>query len=177
MADVNYQLTMSLGLGSTDPRPLAHNLVAIGEVEAVEDFFFLGANAGARLGGSSSFAESIDAINFNADRGSQSFSVGLMPRFVAHLNRYVDLVTNNAVNYVTLQRRQCGGETVIRVRGCISVPAAGVTSARGVGGPTRRSAGPRTSPTAHAIRTRSRAKLGVGYPINAHLLAAWQCGL
>ena len=54
MADVNYQLTMSLGLGSTDPRPLAHNLVAIGEVEAVEDFFFLGANAGARLGGTSS---------------------------------------------------------------------------------------------------------------------------
>ena len=69
MADVNYRLTMSLGLGSTDPRPLAHNLVAIGEVEAVEDFFFLGANAGARLGGSSSFAESSRCDQFQRRSG------------------------------------------------------------------------------------------------------------
>lgn len=170
MADVNYQLTMSLGLGSTDPRPLAHNLVAIGEVEAVEDFFFLGANAGARLGGSSSFAESIDAINFNADQGRQSFSVGLMPRFVAHLNRYVDLVSNNAVNYVTYSDDSAGGDdssfgTRLHI---------GARSGRYFGPWSWRAdaAQRKTTYQSDSTRdsTRSHAELGIGYPINAHLL-------
>jgi uncharacterized protein (PEP-CTERM system associated) len=175
-ADVNYRLTLSLGLGSTDPRPLAHNLVAVGEVEAVEDFFFLGANAGARLGGSSSFAESIDAINFNADQGRQSFSVGLMPRFVAHLNRYVDLVSNNAVNYVTYSDDSAGGDdssfgTRLHI---------GARSGRYFGPWSWRADASerKTEYPSDSARdsTRSRAEFGVGYPINAHFLLRGSAG-
>ena len=100
-ADVNYRLTMSYGTGSTDPRPFAHNLLARGEVEAVENFFFLGATAGARLsGGTGGGSTPVDAINFNADGGSQSFSLRVTPKFRAHLNRYADLVSNNSVDVV-----------------------------------------------------------------------------
>ena len=100
-ADINYRLVMSLGTGDTDPRPLAHNLIARGDVEAIEDFFFLGANAGASLGGNSSSTGPVDAINFNEDDGRQSFSFGVQPRFVAPLNRYVTLYSNNSIDYVT----------------------------------------------------------------------------
>lgn len=100
-ADINYRLVMSLGTGDTDPRPLAHNLIARGEVEAIEDFFYLGASAGARLSGNSSSTGPVDAINFNEDDGRQSFSFGVQPRFVAPLNPYVTLYSNNSINFVT----------------------------------------------------------------------------
>jgi uncharacterized protein (PEP-CTERM system associated) len=176
MADVNYRLTMSLGLGSTDPKPLAHNLVALGEVEVVEDFFFLGANAGARLGGASSVAESVDEINFNADNGRQSFSLGLMPRFVAHLNRYVDLVSNNAINYVTYSGDSAGGNDDSLFTGL----HIGARSGRYFGPWSWRAeaAERKTTYQSDSTRdnTRSYAELGVRYPLNAHLLLRGSAG-
>ncbi len=166
-ADVNYRLTMSLGLGSTDPRPLAHNLVALGEVEVVEDFFFLGANAGARLGGRSSFAGPVDEINFNADGGRQSFSVGLTPRFLAHLNRYVDLVSNNAINYVTFSEDSAGGNGDSR----FARLNFGARSGRYFG-PWSWLADMSQSKTKYDTRDdkRTLARLAVRYPINPHFL-------
>jgi uncharacterized protein (PEP-CTERM system associated) len=98
-ANVNYQPTFSVGSGSTDPEFLTHNLVARGRLEAVEDVFFLGANAGAQLYGDSNYASGVDAINVNAD-GGQSYSFGLTPEFRFRLNRYANIVSQNSINYV-----------------------------------------------------------------------------
>jgi uncharacterized protein (PEP-CTERM system associated) len=172
-ADINYRLTASLGLGSTDPRPLAHNLVARGEVEAVEDFFFLGATAGARLGGTSSLAGPVDAINFNADGGSQSFSLGLQPRFVAHLNRYVDLVSDNRfdlVAYTSDSERSDDSRS-----GRLHV---GARSGRYFG-PWSWRADLSEQTTRYDSRddeTRSYARLTASYPIDTHFLLSGSVG-
>lgn len=97
-ADLSYRLTASVGTNDTDPRDFAHNLNATGQVEVVEDFFFLGGRAGARLVGDSPTSGPVDAIN---GEGSQSFSLALLPEFRHRLNRYANLVSRNAIDYVT----------------------------------------------------------------------------
>ena len=98
-ANVNYRPTFSVGGGTTDPKFLTHDLIARGQVEAIEDVFFLGANAGARLYGNEGIAGSVDSININSD-GGQSYSLGVTPEFRFHLNRYADLVSRNNFNSV-----------------------------------------------------------------------------
>lgn len=107
-ADLSYGLTASAGTGDTDPLGLSHNLLARGQVEAIEDFFFLGADASARLIGNSATAGRVDAINANAD-GRQSYSLRLTPQFRHRLNRYADIVSNNAVDYVTYSGDNASG--------------------------------------------------------------------
>ncbi len=97
-ADLSYRLTASVGLGDIDPRGVSHNLNANGQVEVVEDFFFLGGRAGARLVGDSLTSGPVDPIN---DEGSQSFSLAVLPEFRHRLNRYANLVSRNAIDYVT----------------------------------------------------------------------------
>ncbi|MCB1775446.1 MAG: TIGR03016 family PEP-CTERM system-associated outer membrane protein [Gammaproteobacteria bacterium] len=98
-ANVNYRPTFSVGGGTTDPKFLTHDLIARGQVEAIEDVFFLGANASARLYGNEGIAGSVDSININSD-GGQSYSLGVTPEFRFHLNRYADLVSRNNFNKV-----------------------------------------------------------------------------
>ena len=99
-ADLNYRLTASKGFGDTDPASLAHSLNARGRMELIDDLFFLGANAAARLVGDSSTSGAIDSINVDSS-GRQSYSLQLTPEFRHHLNRYADIVSRNTFNYVT----------------------------------------------------------------------------
>lgn len=99
-ADINYRLTTSVGTGSIDPKNLSHSLRARGRVEVVDNAFFIGANASARLVGNSATSGIVDSINVNTD-GSQSYSMEITPEFRHHLNRYADIVSNNRLNYVT----------------------------------------------------------------------------
>lgn len=108
-ADIDYELTAATGTSDTDPERISHNLRAEGEVEAVEDFFFLGANAGARLVGRDANSGQVDAINSRSD-GVQTYSVGLTPRFRHHLNKYADIVSENEIDYVTFDRD--GGSSI-----------------------------------------------------------------
>ncbi len=109
-ADIDYQLTLATGTGDTDPETMSHRLRAQGEVEAIEDFFFLGANAGARLVGRDATSGPVDAINARSD-GTQSYSVGLTPRFRHRLNKYADIVSDNEIDYVTYDRNGSEGNT------------------------------------------------------------------
>jgi uncharacterized protein (PEP-CTERM system associated) len=97
---VSVKPTFSVGSGSTDPRFLTNEGFARGRMEVVEDVFFLGANAGARLYGNSGIAGGVDAINVNSD-GGQSYSAALQPEFRFRPNRYVEVVSNNSIDYVT----------------------------------------------------------------------------
>lgn len=99
-ADVNYQLTTSIGTGDTDPRGLSHNLTATGRLEAVEDRLFIGANAAARLAGRTATSGPVDPVNARSD-GVQSYSVGIQPEYRQHINRYADFVSQNSIDYVT----------------------------------------------------------------------------
>jgi len=99
-ADINYRLTMSAGTSNSDPRPLAHNLVAKGNVDVIENFFTLGGTAAARVSGGSSSSGPVDEINFNADNGQQSFSYGVTPQFRARINRHANFVSNNSLDWV-----------------------------------------------------------------------------
>ena len=98
-AKVDYALTASLGGSDTDPEPLTHDLSAEGEVEAIEDFFFLGAQASAKLVGDSATSGRVDSINADTD-GRQTYSLSVTPVFRHRLNRYADFVSNNAIDYV-----------------------------------------------------------------------------
>ncbi len=109
-ADIDYQLTLATGTGDTDPETMSHRLRAQGEVEAIEDFFFLGANAGARLVGRDATSGPVDSINARSD-GTQSYSVGLTPRFRHRLNKYADIVSDNEIDYVTYDRNGSDGNT------------------------------------------------------------------
>ena len=82
-ADVNYNPTISLGNSDTDPKFLTHELLARSRLEAVEDRFFVGADASARLTGSTSSGAQVDAINYNSEGGQQSYSFGLTPEYIA----------------------------------------------------------------------------------------------
>ncbi len=99
-ADIDYSLTASIGGGSTDPESLSHNLRGTGRVEVIDNMFFLGANASARLVGTSATSGTVDSINARSD-GTQSYSFEITPEFRHHLNRYADIVSRNSVNYVT----------------------------------------------------------------------------
>ena len=100
-ANAHYRLTLSEGTGDTNPRPIAHSLLAAGEVEAIEDFFFLGGEATARLSsGDGTTTSNVDSINFDRRGGQQSYSLRVKPIFKHHLNRYADFVSNNSVDYV-----------------------------------------------------------------------------
>ena len=101
--NVHLRPTFSVGTGDTDPRFMTNEGYARGRMEVVEDVFFLGASASARLGGDTGIAGPVDAINVNTD-GYQSYSIGLAPEFRAHLNKYADLVSNNSVDYVWYNR-------------------------------------------------------------------------
>ena len=84
--NVHLRPTFSVGTGDTDPRFMTNEGYARGRMEVVEDVFFLGASASARLGGDTGIAGPVDAINVNTD-GYQSYSIGLAPEFRAHLNK------------------------------------------------------------------------------------------
>lgn len=99
-ADIDYSLTASIGGGSTDPESLSHNLRGSGRTEIIENKFFLGANASARLVGTSATSGAVDAINVRSD-GTQSYSFEILPEFRHHLNKYADIVSRNSINYVT----------------------------------------------------------------------------
>lgn len=162
-ADVNYRLTMSTGFGGADPRPFGHDLLARGNVEVVEDFFFLGARAGARMSGTSLGSTPVDSINFNTDSGRQSFSLGIDPEFRAHVNRYVDFVSRNAVDFVTYSDDSQGGNNDSQ-----SVTLhAGVRNTRHYG-PLSWSADARHRETSYDDRddTRSEVTAGAGYRIS-----------
>ena len=59
-ADINYNPTISVGSGDTDPKFLTHEGLARSRLEAVEDRFFIGADASARLTGSTSTSAPVD---------------------------------------------------------------------------------------------------------------------
>jgi len=99
-ANLNYSLTASAGTDDMDPRPLAHNGFGSVRVEAVEDFFWLGAQATARLSGGSRNSGPVDAINANTDGANQTFSFAIKPEFRHHLNRYAEIVSLNSFDYV-----------------------------------------------------------------------------
>ena len=98
-ASVDYGLTASLGSSNTDPEALSHDLRAEGELEAIENFFFLGGRAGAALVGNSATSGRVDSISANND-GRQTYSLEITPRFRHRLNRYANIVSNNAIDYV-----------------------------------------------------------------------------
>jgi len=100
-ANINYAPNLAVGFDDTDPEALTHDLLATGRLEVVPDTFFLGANAAAGITGTSSTGGPVDAINFNTDGGQQTFSLALLPEFRRHLNRYVDIVSNNSIDIVT----------------------------------------------------------------------------
>lgn len=99
-ADINYRLTTSIGSSDTNPRGLSHNLVATGEVEAIEDLLTIGAEAGAALVGNDATSGPIDAINVTSD-GTQTYSLRVSPVLRHRFNRYVNFVSRNSVDYVT----------------------------------------------------------------------------
>ena len=98
-ASVDYGLTASLGSSNTDPEALTHDLRAEGDLEAIENFFFLGARASATLVGNSATSGNVDSINVNSD-GRQSYSIAILPSFRHRLNRYANIVSNNEFDYV-----------------------------------------------------------------------------
>ena len=98
-ANIAYGLTASLGSSDTDPEAITHDLTAEGDLEAIENFFFLGARASATLVGNSATSGNVDAINVNSD-GRQSYSFALLPSFRHRLNRYANIVSNNEIDYV-----------------------------------------------------------------------------
>ncbi len=76
--------TIAVGIGDTDPKFLTHGLFGNGRLEAVENRFFIGADARAGLNGANSSAETVDAINFNSANGQQSYSFGITPEYRQH---------------------------------------------------------------------------------------------
>lgn len=108
-ARVNYGLTASLGSSDTDPEALTHDLTAEGDLEAIENFFFLGAQASAKLVGDSATSGNVDSINVNSD-GRQTYSLQLTPTFRHRLNRYANIVSNNVVDYVDHTGGSGGGD-------------------------------------------------------------------
>lgn len=107
--DIFYQPTISVGNGSTDPEFLTHQGVGTGRIEAVKNRFFIGANASARLTGSSTGGGQVDAINYNSSGGQQSYSLGLSPEYRQHLSRYANLVARSNFNWVTYSGNDDGG--------------------------------------------------------------------
>ena len=103
--NVVYTPTFSVGGGSTDPRFFTNDLIARGEIDVVDEVFVLGLNAGAGLQGSTGLASDVDAINVDTDDGRQYYSLGIEPKFFAHLNRYADLVSLNSWNAVWYSRQ------------------------------------------------------------------------
>jgi uncharacterized protein (PEP-CTERM system associated) len=100
-ADINYSPTISVGNSDTDPEFLTHELLARSRLEAVEDRFFIGADASARVTGDTSSGAQVDAVNYNSDGGQQSYSFGLTPEYRQHINRYANFVSRNRVDWVT----------------------------------------------------------------------------
>jgi len=101
VANINYNPTVAIGTGDTNPKFLTHGLFANGRLEAVENRFFIGADARAGLNGANSSAETVDAINFNSADGQQSYSFGITPEYRQPLNRYATFVSNNRFDWVT----------------------------------------------------------------------------
>ena len=99
-ANVAYRLTASQGTGSTDSKALAHNLHALGRVELIDQFFWLGGNASAQLVGNNASSGPVDSINVGST-GRQSYAFQLTPEFRHHLGRYMDIVSKNSIDYVT----------------------------------------------------------------------------
>jgi len=99
-ANINYTPTISVGFGDTDPKFLTHQLLGTGRVEAVENRFFIGADARAGLKGANSTGEFVDAINFNSALAEQGYSFGITPEYRQPLNRYADFVSNNRFDWV-----------------------------------------------------------------------------
>lgn len=98
-ANIDYGVTASIGSSDTDPEAITHDLAAEGELEAIKNFFFLGARASATLVGNSATSGNVDSINVNSD-GRQSYSLALLPNFRHRLNRYATIVSNNEIDYV-----------------------------------------------------------------------------
>jgi uncharacterized protein (PEP-CTERM system associated) len=111
-ADINYNPVISVGNGDTDPKFLTHEGIGRARLEAVEDHFFIGADASARLTGNNSIGGTrgapVDAINFNSEGGEQSYSFGLIPEYRQHLNRYAELVSRNRIDWVTYSGNDFG---------------------------------------------------------------------
>ena len=101
VANINYNPTVAVGTGSTNPKFLTHQLLASGRLEAVENHFFIGADARAGLNGANSSAETVDAINFNSSNGQQSYAFGITPVYRHRLNRYANFVSSNRFDWVT----------------------------------------------------------------------------
>jgi len=100
-ANINYNPTISVGIGDADPKFLTHQLLANGRLEAVENHFFIGADARAGLNSASSSGEFVDAINYKSADGQQSYSFGITPEYRQSLNRYADFASNNRFDWVT----------------------------------------------------------------------------
>ena len=101
VANINYNPTVAVGTGSTNPKFLTHQLLASGRLEAVENHFFIGADARAGLNSANSSAETVDAINFNSSNGQQSYAFGITPVYRHRLNRYANFVSSNRFDWVT----------------------------------------------------------------------------
>jgi len=114
-ADINYAPNLAYGFDDTDPEALTHDLLATGRLEVVPDTFFLGAQAAAGITGTDSTSAPVDAINFNTDGGQQTFSLALLPEFRHHLNRYVDIVSDNSLDWVTYREGLSEDSSSIRL--------------------------------------------------------------
>jgi uncharacterized protein (PEP-CTERM system associated) len=108
-ANINYTPTISVGFGDTNPKFLTHQLFANGRLEAVENRFFIGADARAGLTGANSSGEFVDAINFNSANAQQSYSFGITPEYRQPLNRYANFVSKNRFDWVTYSGNDGGG--------------------------------------------------------------------
>jgi len=114
-ADINYAPNLAAGFDDTDPETLTHDLLATGRLEVVPDTFFLGAKAAAAITGTDSTSAPIDAISFKTDGGQQTFSLALLPEYRQHINRYVDIVSNNSLDWVGYREGQSDDSSSIRL--------------------------------------------------------------
>ena len=109
-ADINYAPNLAVGDSSVDPETFTHDLFAIGRLEAIENQFFIGAEASAGIVGNSATSGPTDAINFS-DGGQQYFGVRLLPELRHHLGRYADIVSRNSLDLVSYRGNDDGGQS------------------------------------------------------------------
>jgi len=99
-ADIRYRLNVSVGGSDTDPETFTHDLIARGNVEAIERVLFFDMSAGARYVGNSATAGVVDPITGRTD-GQQSYSLRVSPIIRPETdNRYVRFVSNNTLDLV-----------------------------------------------------------------------------
>jgi uncharacterized protein (PEP-CTERM system associated) len=100
VANINYSPTISVGFGDTNPEFLTHDLLGTGRFEAVENRFFIGADARSGLVGATSSSGFVDAISFKGDNARQAYSFGITPEYLQPLNRYASFASRNRVDWV-----------------------------------------------------------------------------